>query len=61
MECPEGLERCPNALLLAGNQAEIGQTLAGLILDLAGAKVVKEGVDGKITSLGILQWTTEGL
>lgn len=61
MERPEGLQWCPNALLLAGNQAEVGETLARPILDLAGAEVVEEGVDGEVASFSILDWTAEGL
>lgn len=61
MERLDRFERGPDPFRFAGDKAEVGEPLAGLVLDGTGAEVVEEGVDGQVSALGVLDGSSERL
>jgi hypothetical protein len=61
VECPERLQRCPNSSHLTGDESEIREPFARLILDQTGAEVVEEGVDSEIAAFRVFQRRAESL
>lgn len=45
----------------AGDETEVGEAFAGLVLDGTGAEVVEEGVDGQVSAFGVLDGSSERL
>ena len=59
MERLDRFERRSDPFRFAGDETEVGEALAGLVLDGTGAEVVEEGVDGQVSAFGVLDGSSE--